>query len=313
MLYLFSILVVNAAYIGYIISDAIQNRQPINQLFEKAVKAINEFNYQNQTAKQIVKKNQQLVNLTDKDGNTLLHIAAKNHLIDNEFLNLLYTSSPQQISAVNNNGNTPLHTAAHAKQSEVARFILNKQKDLLDAPNKHGETPLIIAVKSTSRDDTHIYTTALLVHDGASIEHRDHFNKSALDYAKEIGNPKILDCFQLNAPDKINTDAFYQLLSDLLAQIYMTFYPIKHFKIFVRTNDCKILTFPATNYTTVKELKFMLQDKHYHLPKKDYHLLWTAKHALMFAGKHLSDNEKLSKYGVMKESTVHDHFYFGAR
>jgi ankyrin repeat protein len=148
------------------------------------------------------------VNTTDRDGSTLMMIAARTGNPDlTEFLLnnrgslerrnrfgdtalLLAVSQNHDVivrrlvkagAAINPEGWTPLHYAVHGNRIETARFLVAQGAKLdLRAPN--GRTALMLAAQSGQLD-----TVRWLLGAGADSSLNDYEGKSALDIAREKG------------------------------------------------------------------------------------------------------------------------------
>jgi ankyrin repeat protein len=160
------------------------------------------------------------VNTTDRDGSTLLMIAARTGNPDlTEFLLnnrgslerrnrfgdtalLLAVSQNQDAivrrlvkagAVINPEGWTPLHYAVHGNRLETARFLVAQGAKLdLRAPN--GRTALMLATQSG-----HLDTVRWLLSNGADLTLKDFEGKSALDIAREKGFSEIAEYLKLRS------------------------------------------------------------------------------------------------------------------
>lgn len=84
------------------------------------------------------------VNFTNKDGETLLYLAAQNGHTD--AVNALLENGADVNKGENNNGWKPLHSAAHNGHTEVVKTLLKNKADVNKA-GKDGWTPLHFAAR----------------------------------------------------------------------------------------------------------------------------------------------------------------------
>ena len=108
--------------------------------------------------------------IKDKDGNTVLHIAAQNGFKEIAELlleyndNWFYKPTLPNIDDVNNNGDTALHTAVssddhdYENRAEVLQYLLTKNPELAKKTNKENFSPAFIAVKKDDPRFIRIFT-----------------------------------------------------------------------------------------------------------------------------------------------------------
>ena len=190
---------------------------------------------QNLALVHILLQNQQCnPNLVDRDGNTALHIAVENGNLDitNLLLNINRHSNSvenalEDVTSIkrcnpyiaNKSGDTILHVAATAGNTELCKLVLDKHKsDQFKAsqfqfcspciPNNSGITPLHVAAEM---DDVHL-SELLLSHPECDVNLQDRDGKTALHTAManlsptssclliqtflshKLFNPNIQDC-----------------------------------------------------------------------------------------------------------------------
>lgn len=130
------------------------------------------------------------LNIDDKDkfGNDPLNIAASTGGV--EAVRWLIEQKNRDVKVCNSNGIYPIGQAALAGDFNVIQYLFEHGEsiDLLNTPDKDGDTPLIL---STFRGVFWDIYEILLSH-GADIEHRNHQNISFLDIMETSG---LLDEF----------------------------------------------------------------------------------------------------------------------
>eukprot|EP00698_Gefionella_okellyi_P025620 TRINITY_DN9445_c0_g1_i1.p1 TRINITY_DN9445_c0_g1~~TRINITY_DN9445_c0_g1_i1.p1 ORF type:complete len:1511 (-),score=407.47 TRINITY_DN9445_c0_g1_i1:142-4404(-) len=126
------------------------------------------------------------VNLRDKLGNTVLHIAALRgmssmvaELIDGVTVDDKFTGETIEHHAdamvTNAAGNTPLHLAAHEGFDEVVLILIADRVDV-NAANNNGDTPLHLAAAAG-----HFEVMMMLVENGALLRASNNANVAPLD------------------------------------------------------------------------------------------------------------------------------------
>ena len=120
---------------------------------------------------------------------TPLHIAARNTSDGTILRKLLQAGS--RVDVVTPKGNTPLHFAAEKGSGISVKILLefvedSQRQSLLDAPNKEGQTSLILAAKNG-------HTECCTQMQGANVDHQDKTGSTALHYACSNG---ALSCVQ---------------------------------------------------------------------------------------------------------------------
>ncbi len=126
--------------------------------------------------------------LEDKNGLTVASTAAANGSLN--CLKLIQELLPDQLYASDADGDTASHHAAARNQDEALQFI-SKHSDNIDAQNKMGWTPLMVAATNRYQSSIH-----LLVELGASLEIKDKKGNTAVDLAKEFSPGVVLKALQ---------------------------------------------------------------------------------------------------------------------
>ena len=162
--------------------------------------------------------------VTDKDGNTLLHLACKlQGTIARDVANEIIKEWPEgsPVTIKNKMGNTPLHTACKEGNEEIVGIILDREDAPLTTKNNAGKTPLELAateiirtlllnrqtklndelIKSLSHSADQLGKTPkeiaedvkTLVSRGASISAQDSSGKTPLHLASKRGNKDAVE------------------------------------------------------------------------------------------------------------------------
>ncbi len=96
--------------------------------------------------------------IRDNDGNTPLHILCRTrHTEEEKLRTMLCEHRYWTVFQVNNNGNTPLHTATLYEQAYCARLLLQKYNAPLFVRNKDGKTALDLAKAQRSHEIVTIF------------------------------------------------------------------------------------------------------------------------------------------------------------
>jgi len=92
------------------------------------------------------------------------------------------------------NERTLLHEACYSKNVEIIKFLIDFGANI-NAVNKNGTTPLMYAKTNIQKEQYGILN--YLVSKGASIDQKDKFNKTVIDYIAEQENSDLLLYFKM--------------------------------------------------------------------------------------------------------------------
>ncbi len=135
--------------------------------------------------KSMIEKDPKLVEARDKDGNTLLHHAASAGNTDLVRFLVEKGLSPDIVGATRQ---TPLHLAAISDRTEAVAALLEK-KASVDARDDYQRTALVLC----ARQNGEVATGRLLVDAGADINSEDRFGSTALELAAWRGKRAFVD------------------------------------------------------------------------------------------------------------------------
>ncbi len=107
---------------------------------------------------------------------------------DVETIAALLDTDPELIHATDEDGETPLHSAAWLSRYSVATVLLERGADI-EARNNWGRTPLLIVARETGNAKM----AALLIEAGAEVNVRDRGGESPLDLAAWRGFAELVD------------------------------------------------------------------------------------------------------------------------
>ena len=95
-----------------------------------------------------------------------------------------------------NDGRTALHYAIEHGLPNVAALLLAKNPKVVAIDDKHGNDPLWVA---TFNARGNYEMVSLLMRHGANPMHRNHLNRSALDFAKQINDDVLVGILGANS------------------------------------------------------------------------------------------------------------------
>ena len=97
----------------------------------------------------------------------------------------IIAANRNMVNAKNELGSTPLHIAATNPAPDMAKLLIEKGA-AVNAKDNNGITPLHIAAFSGHKDNLNF-----LIAKGADVHAKDNKGKTALDYADELLNREI--------------------------------------------------------------------------------------------------------------------------
>lgn len=121
----------------------------------------------------------------DEKGNSLLHYACIHDY--HECLSYLVTRGVS-INSSNNNGETPIFSAAFFGNLNYLKLLLSHGADI-NYENVQGETPLAVALQN---HETNAECIEFLINNGADVNHVDEQGRIPLFYAAESCNRDII-------------------------------------------------------------------------------------------------------------------------
>ncbi len=111
----------------------------------------------------------------------------------------------------NNNGNNPLHWAAHLGRVEATEWLLGENGAVVDLPNEDGKTALMLAADA-GKD----LTATVLLDNGASMDMVEPaMGRNSLHLAANKGNARVVKLLLERGADKETTDQFNETPLDL--------------------------------------------------------------------------------------------------
>lgn len=116
-------------------------------------------------------------NLQNKDGNTIVHLAAK---IKNEDLQREIINNPKvSINIQNEQQNTALHVAIEENNISFAKMLIKNEKCSIDLKNINGMTPLMMAIDKDQNEIVNVLLENI---------HNDSLSNKLLHIACEKNN-----------------------------------------------------------------------------------------------------------------------------
>jgi ankyrin repeat protein len=132
------------------------------------------------------------VNIRCGDKGMTPLITAINHTKDQEMIDIIIEAGAK-ITTRESHGFPPLAFAAVSNLKQVVQHFLNNGVDVNTRVGPRNSTTLIDLVIDNEEEDRNLVNMIdFLLCSGANPEIRDDDNKSAIDYAKEQNNKKIL-------------------------------------------------------------------------------------------------------------------------
>jgi ankyrin repeat protein len=91
--------------------------------------------------KKLIKENNELIGWKDDFGNSLLHIAVHEKLVE---IATFLIQAGCDVNAQDNNGETPLHVAVTFPDTDIIKLLINNSADA-NIKDNTGDTPLSLA------------------------------------------------------------------------------------------------------------------------------------------------------------------------
>ncbi len=159
--------------------------------------------------KELLAADPAVINAKDENGRTPLHFAAMARQL--EVLQYLVEKGAD-LNALDNNGIAPLHTLARSGQTESARFLIEKGADI-DIKDPVKLTPLNMAAESGLEA-----MVELLIEKGADIENKHAYGRTPLvGAARERGNISVIRMLLDAGADVNSSDNWKATALDLAA------------------------------------------------------------------------------------------------
>ncbi len=127
------------------------------------------------------------INLTNNEGNTALHEATVGGRVST--LNFLLEQNPD-VTVQNLKKKTALDQAIINEDWQIVKILLTADKDL-DRLDSYGSTMLHSAILNEK-----IELIKLLLASGANKDAKDKWGKTCSEFAKSLGNPRIMAFFE---------------------------------------------------------------------------------------------------------------------
>ena len=152
--------------------------------------------------KWIYEQDKSLLDQVDKNGNTVLHYAARN--INLQLMKWIYKRNESLINSVNIEGLSILHAICGSRSRyfnvKVIEWICSIQEDLLYKPDKNGRIPLHLAVINFQLEEVKWMVENSQID---LTEIKDNQNRNVLHYAA-MGNNIILFEYLRDKDEKLN-------------------------------------------------------------------------------------------------------------
>lgn len=145
-----------------------------------------------ETVKDLVNKNQNLLQTKDEVMNTPLHLAIENKKND---VAIFLINKGSDVNSTSNTGETPLHIAAKWRRVEIVALLISKGAKI-DVNDGSNYTPLTNAIQhyqNLSQQTGKLETIKLLVENGADINKRGLWNWLPIQVAAEFGSEEIVN------------------------------------------------------------------------------------------------------------------------
>ena len=125
-------------------------------------------------------------NLEEYDETSILFYAIKNNA-SIEAIEILLEFGID-INEINNDGLSAIDMAIKFQREDIVKFCIDKGLNINQTARKSGMKPIILASCFNN-----ISIVKLLLENGANINSSDRYGMNAKDYAKKLGQKKMLD------------------------------------------------------------------------------------------------------------------------
>ncbi|RAQ40676.1 ankyrin [Aspergillus flavus] len=138
------------------------------------------------------------IGIADRNGNTELHVAATQGLVDAS--RRLVGQMRSLVRTANHKQEIPLHCAVIAGRRELVKLLLSEGASV-EWPDKNGKTPLHLAVEAEYQE-----IVRLLLNANASPCTVDRDGKTPIHYAVDLSNKDIVQLLAENMPEDRNEE-----------------------------------------------------------------------------------------------------------
>ncbi len=202
--------------------------KPIHSNLQKAILLENA-----QSIRKLLNTQQLDINQTDKDKNTMLHVAVQ--LNDMDLTKRLVETPGIDLTKKNRDGETPLTLAILNKHYEIVKYLLSKDMGIIKVPNNNGIYPveMLIGENNLTNSPESFELIELL----APIGNFEHFANKHFYYTTKVKNWPLLKLF-------IKYGLNLNKLTSKEYGFYDEFYPLEYA---VNIGDLELFTFFLEN------------------------------------------------------------------
>lgn len=168
------------------------------------------------TLKECLLTNRELLETTDKEGNTALCLAIING--KEEAVALLIKEGANLNAADKYEGDTPLHHAIFNNQFSIAKQLIESGADI-NKKNNESDTPLHFAINSESEhlnEKSKLQFVTLLINAHADLNSQNENNETPLKVALMNELPPIAEILMMNG---CNVDGYLTLIESSLSNL----------------------------------------------------------------------------------------------